>query len=142
MKFLNFSIDSQHTGLTWADGGYADLHNDFDFLKLQYLQATAVIKLTWRKSAEKWAQDVPWQSLHLIFEGVSYFRVKERNPEVPISEGATLQHICFAPIEVREEFENIYFTHSAESNYDLLLYFQNEWGIKVDAATVRLQLES
>ncbi|MCC3159426.1 hypothetical protein LJ737_19445 [Hymenobacter sp. 15J16-1T3B] len=38
------------------------------------------------------------------------------------------------------EFESIYFNEDAQPNYDLLLYFQSEWGLKVNAATVRLEL--
>jgi hypothetical protein len=54
-------------------------------------------------------------------------------------------HLCRTPPEMRgsedpAEFENIYFNEDAQSDYDLLLYFQSEWGLKVNATTVRLEL--
>ncbi|MCB2380514.1 hypothetical protein LGH70_23170 [Hymenobacter sp. BT635] len=141
MEFLNFTLDDQNIGLEWADGGYADLHNCFDFVELRYNPAAATLKLFWRKSTGKWAREVPWPGLHLLFEGVNYFHVKERDPEYPFSEDATVQHVCRTPFEAREEFENIYFNEDAQPEDDLLLYFQSKWGLKVNAATVSLQLE-
>ncbi|PJJ59904.1 hypothetical protein [Hymenobacter chitinivorans] len=142
MDFINFTLDKQNIGLEWANGGYADLHNDFDFVELRYNPAAATLRLSWQKSTGEWARNVPWPALHLVFEGVSYLRVKERDPEYPFSEDSTVQHICRTPTEAREEFENIYFNKDAQPDYDVLLYFESEWGIKVNAATGRLQLES
>ena len=141
MEYLNFTLDHQYTGLEWADGGYADLHNNFDFVELSHSPAAATLRLSWRKSTGEWARNVPWTGLHLVFEGVSYLRVKERDPAYPFSEDATLEHICRLPREAQEEFENIYFNEDAQPDYDLLLYFESEWGLKVNAASVSLQLE-
>ena len=138
MEFLNFKLDNQNIGLEWADSGYADLHNNFDFEELLYNPMAATLRLSWRKSTGEWARNEPCPALHLLFEGVSYLRVKERDPEYPASEDAALQHICRTPTEARDEFENIYFNQDAQLGYDLLLYFQSEWGLKVNAATVRL----
>ena len=142
MEFLNFMLDDQNIGLEWADAGYADLHNCFDFVEMRYAPAAATLRLSWRKSTGEWAREVTWPGLHLIFEGVGYLRIKERDPEYPFSEDATVQHICRTPLEARQEFENLYFNEDAQPDYDLLLYFQSEWAIKVNAATVRLKLES
>ena len=141
MQLLNFEVGGQNIDLEWPDDGYADLHNDYNFRQLTYVPAERRLTLYWQKSSASWAKYAPARALHLIFEGVSYVQVKARDPEYPISEDDCLQNICRTPPEVRDEFENIYFNEDAQHSYDLTLYFQSEWGIKVNADTVRLQLE-
>ncbi|WP_022822784.1 hypothetical protein [Hymenobacter norwichensis] len=142
MQLLNFAIGRQNIDLEWPDDGYADLHNHYDFSQLTYVPAEARLILSWQKSSGEWAKNAAAQTLYLLFEGVGYMQVKARDPDYPLSEDACLQSICRTPTESRDEFENIYFNVDAQHSYDLTLYFQSEWGIKVNADTVRLQLES
>ena len=141
MELTNFRIGGQYIDLEWDTDGYADLHNDFDFTSLQYAPVDARLLLEWTKSSGKWARKVPYQGLRLIFEGVHFFKVKARDQEYPLSEDKTLAQISRTPIEARDEFENMYFHEYTQSYYDLTIGFQSEWGIKVNAATVRLELE-
>lgn len=104
-----------------------------------------MLRLSWRKSPEEWANREPWAELHLVFEGVSFLRLKERGPKYPCSEDDCLLHICRTPPEMRAsqdaaEFENINFNEDAQPDYDQLLYFQTEWGLKINVTTVRLEL--
>ena len=145
MQFLNFSIGGSYIDLQWPESGYADLHNAYDFTSLHFEPSPARLRLSWRKSAESRAKQEPWTELHLQFEGVSYLDVQARDPEYPFSEDGCLMHLCRTPPERRgtkdrAEFENIYFNKDARPDYDLLLYFQSEWGLKVNAATVELLL--
>ncbi|WP_400191271.1 hypothetical protein [Hymenobacter sp. B81] len=131
MQFLNFAIGSSYTDLVWPEGGYADLHNNFDFTALYFEPANATLRLSWRKSAGDWAAREPWAELHLAFEGVSYLHLQPRTPKYLLSEDACLTHLCRTPPEMRvvdprEEFENIYLNERAQPDYDLLLYFQSE----------------
>jgi hypothetical protein len=123
MQLLNFEVGGQYIDLEWADGGYADLHNDYDFSQLTYKPAEARLILSWQKSSGEWAKYAPAQALHLIFEGVGYMQVKTRDPEYPISEDDCPQHICRTSPEIRDEFEYIYFNEDAHHSYDLTLYF-------------------
>ncbi|TYZ10561.1 hypothetical protein FY528_08835 [Hymenobacter lutimineralis] len=141
LEFLNFSLDDQYIGLEWPKNGYADLHNNFNFTQLQYVPSEAKLILCWTKSSGDWAKKVPWQKLELLFSGVSYFHVKERDAEYPISEDDCLRDICRAPMEARGDFDNIWLDRNPPLDYDLQLVFQSEWGIKVNAATVMLKLE-
>ncbi|RTQ52270.1 hypothetical protein EJV47_04390 [Hymenobacter gummosus] len=127
MKFLGFSLGGQNIDLEWPGGGYADLHNNFNFTALHFEPSQARLRLSWRKSAGEWAKREPWAELHLLFEGVSFLRIKERDPEYPLTEDGCLVNICLTPQNVRDEFENIYFDEDAEPDYDLTLYFQSEW---------------
>ncbi|HEX8425619.1 hypothetical protein [Hymenobacter sp.] len=142
MKLLNFVIGSQNIDLEWPDGGYADLHNDYDFSQLTYVPAEARLTLSWRKSSGKWAKYAPSQALHLVFEKVSYLQVKARDPAYPISEDECLRDICFSPLDERADFDHVWESHTLPPARDLQLVFQSEWGIKVSADTVLLELES
>lgn len=142
MELINFRIGGQYIDLEWDADGYADLHNDFLFISLQYAPADVRLILEWTKSSGKWAKKVPYQGLLLIFEGVHFFKVKARDQEYPLSEDKTLAQISRTPIEARDEFENMYFNEDAQPHYDLTIGFQSEWGIKVNADTVHLELES
>ncbi|UYZ64502.1 hypothetical protein [Hymenobacter weizhouensis] len=142
MKLLNFTLDDQYIGLLSSKNEYLDLHNNFEFVQLLHSPTTATLNLAWQKSSGKWAAQEQYRKIHLLFKGVDYLQVQARNPQYPASEDVTIQHICRTPVEARDEFESIYFNHDALPNYDLLLYFQSEWAIKVNAATVRLKLDS
>ncbi|NVO85901.1 hypothetical protein [Hymenobacter terrestris] len=142
MELTNFAVDGQYIGLEWPKG-HADLHNNFNFVRLEYqLHPRVGLVLEWTKSAGSWARKEPYQKLRLVFEGVRYLKIRERDPEYPFSEDDTVAQISRTPPEARDEFENMYFNEDAQPHYDLTIGFQSEWGIKVNADTVRLELES
>jgi hypothetical protein len=141
MDFLSFTIDDQYIGLEWALDGYADLHNNFDFTDLHYFPTEARLIMCWKKSAGDWVPNVLWQTLKLVFEGVSYLQVRERNPEFPISDDNCMRDICRTPVEARQDFDSIWLDRTPPSDYDLQLAFQSEWAIKVNATTVALNIE-
>jgi hypothetical protein len=85
MKFIGFSLGGQNIDLEWPGGGYADLHNNFDFTGLHFEPSQARLRLSWQKSTGEWAKQEPWAELHLLFEGVSLLRLKERDPEYPLT---------------------------------------------------------
>ncbi|SDY89329.1 hypothetical protein [Hymenobacter psychrophilus] len=142
MKLANFNLGGQSIDLEWNADGYADLHNDFDFTSLTYEPTGAKLILEWAKSSGEWAKNAPCRVVRLVFEGVNYFNVKGRDPEYPINEDDCLRDICRTPIEERHEFDNYWEDKNPPAEYDLQLVFQSEWGIKVNADTVRLELES
>ena len=141
MQLLNFTLGGQYIDLEWPDGGYADLHNDYDFDQLIYTPAKAKLTLIWQKSSGEWAKHAQAKVLRLLFDGVSYLHVKARGPEYPVSEDKYLRDICRTPPEVRANFDDTYVDRNPPAEYDLQLVFQSEWGIKVNADTVLLALE-
>ncbi|KAA9339530.1 hypothetical protein F0P96_02620 [Hymenobacter busanensis] len=141
MELLNFRICGSYIGIESPETGHIDLHNNFDFEHLHFEPTTGTLKLSWQNSKGLWAKRVPWSILGLNFTGVTYLHIKERDPEYPFTEDAALANICHTPPNARDEFETVYFNEDAKPDYDLTLYFQSEWGLKVNAATVRLDLE-
>jgi hypothetical protein len=139
MQLLNFTIGGQNIDLEWPNGGYADLHNNYKFHLLTYSPTETKLTLCWLKSLDDWAKEVTIERLELVFEKIDFLRIKTRDPAYPVSEDSCLQFICRTPQQARNEFENIYFNEDAQNNYDLTLFFQSEWGLKVHAETVYLR---
>ena len=143
MELTNFRIGGQYIDLEWGTDGYADLHNCFDFRSLHYAPIDTRLILEWTKSTGNWAKEIPYQKLRLVFQGVNYFKVQERDPDDPfLEDDDRVSQISLNPPEARDEFQSMYLNEDAQPHYDLTIGFETGWGIKVSAATVHLELES
>lgn len=142
MQLLNFTLGDQYIDLEWPDGGYADLHNDYDFQQLRYEPTEARLTLSWQQSSGEWARHAQAATLHLLFEGVTYVHVKARDLGHPIGEDECLRDLCRTPPGDLATFDEVWVDRNPPAEYDLQFVFQSEWGIKVNADTVRLQLDN
>ncbi|MGI4872723.1 MAG: hypothetical protein ACRYFX_16305 [Janthinobacterium lividum] len=135
MHLQNFQLYGDGISLEW-EGHNLDLHNCFDFKSLDYNLPQQQMSLRWLRSPEAWAKSTPLPGLMLIFNNVTFLRVKERDPAYLLTDDTCLASISFHPVEAREEFDNIYFQTTPTD--DLTFFFQSEWGIKVNAKTAEL----
>ncbi|MGI4865313.1 MAG: hypothetical protein ACRYFZ_15435 [Janthinobacterium lividum] len=135
MELKNFQVASDGISLNWQ-GHTLDLHNCFNFQSIYYNVGLRQVELAWLRSPEEWAESTVVPSLKLVFDSVSFFRVKERDEELPFTEDDCLLSISFHPVESRHEFDSISLGSSPTD--DLTFYFQSEWGFKINAATVEL----
>jgi len=63
-----------------------DLHNDYDFLGLNYSIENRNVILNWKRSKGDWVNpDIP-ESLSIEFSKVSEFRFMPRDSEIPFTE--------------------------------------------------------
>jgi hypothetical protein len=135
MQLKNFQLGSDGISLEWQ-GHDLDLHNCFDFEGLAYNLPLRQVEASWRRSPEEWAKGTVLPGLTLAFSQVSFFRVKERDPEYPLTEDSCLLSASFHSVELRDEFDSISSSRSPAD--DLTFFFQSEWGFKINAATVAL----
>lgn len=143
MELANFTVGGQNIDLEWDADGYADLHNCYDFVRLEYrLRPQLELVLEWAKLPGAQTFGESHNTLRLLFEGVTFLKIKERDPEYPFAEDEILALISRTPVDDREAFSHIYFNADIQPDCDLTMEFQNGWGIKVNAATVRLELDS
>jgi hypothetical protein len=63
-----------------------DLHNDFDFLGVDYSVEARAAALRWRRANREGVPPAMPQSLTVTFHDVSEFRFTPRDPELPFSE--------------------------------------------------------
>jgi hypothetical protein len=135
MHLTNFGLDRDGISLNWQ-GHNLDLHNCFTFESLRYNPLHQKVTLQWIRSPEPWAKITTLAGLALLFKNVSFFRVKERNADYPPSEDDCLVSLSFHPVDMRDDFDSIYM--AVVSPDDLTLFFQSEWGIKINAESVEL----
>ena len=105
MHLKNFELGGDGISLEWQ-AEYLDLHNNFDFQSFNYDLRLNKLTLTWLRSTEKWAKDVELLGLILVFNQVSFFRVKERDSANPFNEDNCLSNVSFHPTSARDEFDN------------------------------------
>jgi len=135
MNLLNFQLGADGISIEWQ-GRDLDLHNNFNFHGMRYTLTEQQVELKWLRSPEKWARHEQLPGLVLLFENVSFLRVKERDSAYPRTEDDCLCHVSFHPPTARDEYDNIYLNPTPGD--DLTFYFQSEWGIKVNAETAKL----
>src|SRR5690606_29363353 len=63
-----------------------DLHNNYDFLGLDYSVEEKTLALRWRRGTGAWVPEKSPYSLILTFRGVSEFRFMPRDAELPFTE--------------------------------------------------------
>jgi len=93
MNTKNFIIDDDIYIV--FEGNHFDLHNDYDFTGYEYSVDACRLSLSWKIGTGDWVRDGQPPSLRLDFEGVSYFEVKPRNPELPHTEDSCLDGFYF-----------------------------------------------
>ena len=135
MHLENFALGNYGILLSWQ-GHNLDLHSCFEFEALQYNPLHRQVELSWVCSPAQWASNTALPGLRLLFKNVSFFHVKERDSASPVAEDKLLQSVSFHPTEAREDFDSIYLQSSPTD--DLTVFFQSEWGIKINAASAEL----
>lgn len=68
------------------DGYELDLHNNFDFVRLDYSLVERRLLLLWKRSNGNWVSSNTPKTLTIEFTQVSEFRFMPRDPEIPFTE--------------------------------------------------------
>lgn len=68
------------------DGYELDLHNNFDFVRLEYSLVERKLLLLWKRSNGNWVNSNTPKTLTIEFTEVGEFRFMPRDPEIPFTE--------------------------------------------------------
>lgn len=120
------------------DSRHIDLHNNFDFISLEYDIETMTLILRWLKSSGDWVPKDELLGLALLHKNVSYLTISSRDPEMPLSEDSCLSDITFFPSSSREINDNIMDKSFPEEGDDILYMFQSGQVIRVHCAEIVL----
>jgi hypothetical protein len=72
-----------------------DLHNDYDFTRVEYSVLERTVELHWRRSSGDWVKpDIP-RAITLRFDDVSRFEFKPRDANVPFTEDDCLATVGY-----------------------------------------------
>lgn len=117
---VNFDIADNHA-LNF-DGRHIDLHNNFDFVGLDYNVADREIKLNWKKSNGNWINKNEFSSLVLTHRAVTFFKVIDQDEKSNYEDDSCLCEISFFPSSERE-FEDSIISQSKPNDGDDIKYF-------------------
>jgi hypothetical protein len=132
MKLINYKISKDFIAIELGDT-YLDLHNNFDFINLEYRFLEASIILKWVKSRGDWVPKDSPLSVTLAFSGVYLFKSKERDAEIPFSEDVCLESIGFIGNDLIEDINGFFSPEPAENQNHLNISFASGFAIKVGA---------
>ena len=110
---------------------YYDLHNNFDFIGLSYDLLNRKIELSWVKSKGTWVSEDGPDSLSLKFLGVSLFKCKERDSDVPYSEDDCLSSMGFIHNDMINEIEGFAHIEPKPDACHLNISFMSGFAIKI-----------
>jgi hypothetical protein len=132
VKLTNYSIAKDFIALEQGNT-YLDLHNNFEFISLEYIFSERSIILKWVKSAGDWVPNNSPSSIILTFSGVYLFKSKERDPEMPFSEDSCLDSIGFIGNDLIEEISGFFSPEPAENQNHLNISFTSGFAVKIGA---------
>ncbi|MBI2513569.1 MAG: hypothetical protein HYV96_16500 [Opitutae bacterium] len=118
---------------------YFDLHNDFDFVGLDYRPAARTAILRWKRGTGSWVPANAPAELVLTFHDVANFAVRRRDDEMPRSEDDCLQSMTFTPPEFVTDFESCFGGYRSPDEHIAFL-FQSGAALKVWAQRAILEV--
>lgn len=134
MKIINFSIEDDY-GLVY-NNELLDLHNCYEFQELKYSLNSKKIELEWDANDE-WVVKTSIKKFKLTFNRPVFFKVRERNFELPKSEDLTLSRMGFIHPE-DEDMDNPCELNDRKENFHMLFTFQGGMSIRIYAESVEL----
>ena len=130
MNLSNFSIATDNIALE-NERHYFDLHNNFAFMPLNFDAAKRTLTLSWLRRDENWVHESDPKNLELKFEGVSLFKIKERDSEESYSEDDCLNTIGFIHNELMDEMEAFSNNVVTEHESHLNICFETGFAIRI-----------
>lgn len=123
-----------------AGGAQLDLHNDYDFLSVEYNVAVQTVNLRWQRSSGAWiAKDLPL-SVRLKFEEVTHFEVIPGDASFPKSESLCLSSFGYC---TNEEWGKTQFwvEQAPEQDWAWSFQFQSKQEFRIRGAQANIELE-
>lgn len=137
MKQTNFNIANDNIALNY-NGMYLDLHNNFDFRSYTYDVTSRQLEFVWTRSHEKWAKENIC-GFKLVFDGINFLKVRERDSSIPFTEDNCLSQIGFLQQNMRDDFDSFINQEDVTETDDLNIVFQSEQAFKINCISVKFE---
>ena len=139
MELSGFKIANDNIALE-SDMGYLDLHNCYDFRKIEYLVEGRSILLHWQKVDANRVPDNKPQAISVRIDGIRLFKVRERDTEIPFTEDQSLSSIGFIWDDMVDEMSGYTSNTTKEDCTHLNLEFESGLAIKIAGDTATLEV--
>lgn len=139
MKLTNFKLAGDNIAFEQNEN-YYDIHNNFDFISFNYSLAKREIVLNWVKGTGNWVPNNSPKSIHLIIRGISLFKAKERDTDMPFTEDDCLSSIGFLWNDMIEEMGGYHSHEPKENCTHLSIEFMSGLALKIGADSALLKV--
>lgn len=136
---VNFDITDNHA-LNF-EGRHIDLHNNFDFIGLDYNVADREVKLVWTISKGDWVDKNELSSLVLSHKAVTFFKVIDQDAKSTCDDDSYLGEITFFPSTTREINDSIIPQSKPKDEDDILYFFENGQRIRIHCEQIELTVK-
>ncbi len=133
---MKTNFDITHSNEICIEGRHIDLHNNFDFVSLDYNVTLRQVKLTWNKSKGDWVDENEIAGLVLVHEIVTYFTVGGQDDESTFDNARCLSDISFFPSNDRDANNLITLQAKPNEDDDILYLFMNGQFIRINCARI------
>ena len=132
----NFEL-SDNIALTY-DTQYFDLHNNFDFMKLEQNEINKSIKLYWKKNFGYWNKENNTEMIILEHTLVSHFEIF--NSQNNQGDENCLSEITFFPSTERDNISSFMNQTKPNIDDDILYFFDNGKIIRINCDEIILRI--
>lgn len=140
MKRMNFSIE-KNSSIT-VDGSSLDLHNDYDFLELNYEPRVSKVSLLWKKVEGDWVKETLSQKLRIVFNQVSIFKTQVNVDSNEQVDRLTLSFVGYLHPEDIDTMDGCLDELESNDSYHIIFGFENGLAIKLYSEEVKCLLSS
>jgi hypothetical protein len=120
-----------------------DLHNNFDFLKLEYSVETRTLTLYWRASRREGVPTNLPTFVRIEFRGVSQFRFEPRKAEVPFTEDNCLSGFGYwVDEDLADKFVLLGPGQTPEPEWLTAVHFMSGATVAVQAQSAHAEIEA
>jgi hypothetical protein len=119
---------------------YIDLHNNFDFEKLEYNVGHRELTLTWKKTDGEWVGKNELSKIILTHTGVDYFAISGQGENFVLQDNKTLSEISFFPSTSREINDSISSQQKPNPDDDIMYFYENGQAIRIHCDKIELSV--
>ena len=144
MKLINMRLVDEPIAIyIEADGHTWDLHNAFALESVTQNIDERLVKLVWQLSGNG-ELPLPAEAAEILFEGVDYFEITPRDPEIPdLAEDTCLEGLTRIPPEDETGYllaNGVPWLDSEEDRFHLWFAFRSGQHIRVGAETATFKI--
>lgn len=136
---VNFDIKNNH--ILVINGFELDLHNNFDFIGLEYKVIEKEIKIKFEKTKGDWVDKNEFSSLIFTHFGVSYFQIDSKDENSNLEDDICLSEFTYFPSTLRQMNDSIIPQLQPNDGDDFLYFFENGQLIRINCTEIILNLE-
>ena len=135
---VNFDIIDNHA--LNLEGQHIDLHNNFDFVGLDYNVANRAIKLNWKKAIGEWIEINEISSLTLVHKSVTFFEVIDKGENKNHEDATCLAEITYFSSTSREINDEFILQSKPNKNDDIIFFFENGQRVRIHCEQIELTI--